>query len=75
MITAIIASVTPFVAAQPVDTAATMPETPVAAYNWSDQNAKAVISDEDVKVGTTFSYTGIPGSQTFPQRMDDANLA
>ena len=75
MITAIIASVTPFVAAQPVDTAVAMPEAPVATYNWSDQNAKAIISDEDVRVGTSFSYTGIPGSKTFPQRMDDANLA
>lgn len=67
MITAIIASVTPFVAAQPVDTAATMPKAPVATYNWSDQNAKPVISDEDMTTGVMFTYTG--------QRMDDANLA
>ena len=72
MITAIIASVTPFVAAQPVDTAATMPKAPVATYNWSDQNAKAIISDEDAKTGVYFTYTS---SGTPMQRMDDANLA
>ena len=72
MITAIIASVTPFVAAQPVDTAATMPKAPVATYNWSDQNAKPIISDEDVKTGVNFTYTSW-GPQV--QRMDDAHLA
>ena len=72
MITAIIASVTPFVAAQPVDTVVAMPEAPVATYNWSDQNAKAIISDEDMKTGVNFTYT-FPGSPS--QRMDDANLA
>ena len=71
MITAIIASVTPFVAAQPVDTAATMPKAPVATYNWSDQNAKAIISDEDAKSGVYFTYT----TTAQGQRMDDANLA
>ena len=74
MITAIIASVTPFVAAQPVDTAATMPETLVAAYNWSDQNAKTIISDEDMKNGATASFCQIPyggGAQT----VDDWHLA
>ena len=72
MITAIIASVTPFVAAQPVDTAVAMPEAPVATYNWSDQNAKPIISDEDMKTGVNFTYT-FPGTPS--QRMDDANLA
>ncbi len=72
MITAIIASVTPFVAAQPVDTVVAMPEAPVATYNWSDQNAKPILSDEDMKNGVYFTYTMAGQGQ---QRMDDANLA
>ena len=72
MITAIIASVTPFVAAQPVDTVVAMPEAPVATYNWSDQNAKPILSDEDMKNGVYFTYTMASQGQ---QRMDDANLA
>ena len=73
MITAIIASVTPFVAAQPVDTVVAMPETPVATYNWSDQNAKTIISDEDAKNGAmgTFSSGGVGQ----PRVVDDWNLA
>ncbi len=74
MITAIIASVTPFVAAQPVDTAATMPKAPVATYNWSDQNAKAVISDEDLKSGATGSFSRIPFGNG-AQAVDDWHLA
>ena len=74
MITAIIASVTPFVAAQPVDTAATMPETPVATYNWSDQNAKPVISDGDMKNGAQGTFSLIPGGGG-AQTIDDWNLA
>ena len=74
MITAIIASVTPFVAAQPVDTDATMPKDPVATYNWSDQNAKAIISDEDMKNGATGSFCPVPfGNGT--QTVDDWRLA
>ena len=73
MITAIIASVTPFVAAQPVDTAATMPETPVATYNWSDQNAKAIFSDEDAKNGAMGSFSS--GGTGQPRVVDDWNLA
>ncbi len=73
MITAIIASVTPFMAAQPVDTAATMPETPVASYNWSDQNAKPIISDEDLKNGAQGSFCFTPGGG--PSVVDDWHLA
>ena len=73
MITAIIASVTPFVAAQPVDTAVAMPEAPVATYNWSDQNAKPIISDEDMKNGAQASFSTPPtgGGQV----VDDWHLA
>ena len=74
MITAIIASVTPFVAAQPVDTVVAMPEAPVATYNWSDQNAKAIISDEDVKSGASGSFSFIPGGKG-AQTVDDWHLA
>ncbi len=74
MITAIIASVTPFVAAQPVDTAATMPETPVATYNWSDQNAKPILSDEDVKNGLTGTFS-LPPGQGSGSVVDDWRLA
>ena len=71
MITAIIASVTPFVAAQPVDTAATMPEIPVATYNWSDQNAKPIISDEDLRNGVSASFCVLNGGTI----IDDWRLA
>ena len=73
MITAIIASVTPFVAAQPVDTVVAMPETPVATYNWSDQNAKTIISDEDAKNGAMGSFSS--GGAGQPRVVDDWNLA
>ncbi len=72
MITAIIASVTPFVAAQPVDTAATMPKAPVATYNWSDQNAKPIISDEDLRNGGVSASFCNHGSGTM---IDDWHLA
>ncbi len=73
MITAIIASVTPFVAAQPVDTTATMPKAPFATYNWSDQNAKTIISDEDAKNGAMGSFSS--GGYGQPRVVDDWNLA
>lgn len=74
MITAIIASVTPFMAAQPVDTAATMPETPVVSYNWSDQNAMPIISDEDLKNGAQGSFSYVPGGGG-AQTVDDWHIA
>lgn len=68
----VLTAVTPLMMAAPVDNAATMPETPVA-YNWSSQNANELISEDDLKLGATGSFSSIPGSGG-QQTVDDWRL-
>ena len=66
----VLTAVTPLMMAAPVDNAATMPETPVA-YNWSSQNANELISEDDLKLGATGSFSYPPKG---PQVVDDWHL-
>ena len=68
----VLTAVTPLMMAAPVDNAATMPETPVA-YNWSSQNANALITEDDLKLGATGSFSFIPGGGG-QQTVDDWRL-
>lgn len=43
------------------------------AYNWVTQNAQEILTDEDVKVGATGSFSFIPGSGG-AQTVDDWRL-
>ena len=68
----VLTAVTPLMMAAPVDNAATMPETPVA-YNWSSQNANELISEDDLKLGATGSFSFITGGGGM-QTVDDWRL-
>lgn len=59
MITALTA-ITPLMMAAPVDQPATMPEAP-AAYNWENQNANELISEDELKNGAMASFSNTPG--------------
>ena len=69
----ILTAVTPLMMAAPVDNAATMPETPIA-YNWASQNANELISEDELKNGSTGSFSVVPGTAGRQQAVDDWHL-
>ena len=70
----VLTAVTPLMMAAPVDNAATMPETPVA-YNWASQNANELISEDDMKLGATGSFSFPSGPGIKQSVVDDWHLA
>lgn len=77
MISVLVTAVaTPFMmadqSAAPAAPAALTQNTP-DAYNWVTQNAQEILTDEDVKVGATGSFSFIPGSGG-AQTVDDWRL-
>lgn len=64
---------TPFMVAMAPETPAQQPVTPAAVYNWENQSAVDIISDEDGKAYAMGTWSYPPGAQG-PAQVDDTML-